>query len=353
MILEFTHRTLPAHVFTARHAHFERMRAEVLPDDPPYDLCSAWAHFRQRPKRWRFTTWVFWHHGRIAAEANLGFVDLPSNPHLSHPYVSVEPELRRHGIGARLLALAVAGAVRERRQLLITSTTDRVPAGRRFAERYGFRRGIETHLNQLALTGLDRGLMAHWITEASERAADYVVEIWDGLIPESDIVGFADLATVMNSAPRGRLTIDDMKVTPEMIRDSERWLFADGSRRLTAVARHPQSGELVGFTSLSWAPKRAALVWQGDTGVRPDHRNKGLGRWLKAANARALLEANPKARFLRTGNADVNAPMLAINRQMGFRPLLASVGWHANALAVAAHLRRARRRLTYCRGGPW
>src|SRR5215472_8488417 len=302
MILEFTHRTLPAHVFTARHAHFERMRAEVLPDDPPYDLCSAWAHFRQRPKRWRFTTWVFWHHGRIAAEANLGFVDLPSNPHLSHPYVSVEPELRRHGIGARLLSLAVAGAIRERRQLLITSTTDRVPAGRRFAERHGFRRGIETHLNQLALTGLDRGLMAHWITAASERAADYVVEIWDGLIPESDIVGFADLATVMNSAPRGRLTIDDMKVTPEMIRDSERWLFADGSRR------------------------------------------------LKAANARALLEANPKTRFLRTGNADVNAPMLAINRQMGFRPLLASVSWHANALAVAAHLRTARRRLTYCRG---
>src|SRR5215470_14794278 len=233
MILEFTHRTLPPHMFTARHAHFERMRAEVLPDDPPYDLSSAWAHFRQRPKRWRFTTWVFWHHGRIAAEANLGFVDLPSNPHLSHPYVSVEPELRRHGIGARLLALAVAGAIRERRQLLITSTTDGVPAGRRFAERYGFRRGIETHLNQLALTGLDHGLMAHWITAASERAADYVVEIWDGLIPESDIVGFADLATVMNSAPRGRLTIDDMKITPEMIRDSERWLFADGSRRLT------------------------------------------------------------------------------------------------------------------------
>jgi hypothetical protein len=58
----------------------------------------------------------------------------------------------------------------------------------------------------------------------------------------------------------------------------------------------------------------------------------------------AMLAANPPARFVRTGNADSNAPMLAINRQMGFQPFIAGVGWQGSAPAVAQRLLQAARR---------
>jgi hypothetical protein len=95
---------------------------------------------------------------------------------------------------------------------------------------------------------------------------------------------------------------------------------------------------LAGFTELSWNPKRAAIVWQHGTGVLVSHRGKGLGRYLKAINMEAMLAANPAARFVRTGNADSNAPMLAINRQMGFEPFISETVWQANAAAVVSRL---------------
>jgi len=142
----------------------------------------------------------------------------------------------------------------------------------------------------------------------------------------------------MNAVPRGELKIEDTVVTPTMIREGEAHLFANGSRRVVACARHAASGALVGFTELFWNPKRATIVWQQNTGVVEAHRNRGLGRWLKAANMDAMLKMNPAACFVRTGNADSNAPMLAINRQMGFAPFIAGTGWQGSAPRIAQRL---------------
>jgi hypothetical protein len=56
---------------------------------------------------------------------------------------------------------------------------------------------------------------------------------------------------------------------------------------------------------------------------------------LKAANMEAMLGRNPSARVVRTGNADSNGPMLAINRQMGFEPFIAEATWQGSAYLVA------------------
>ena len=54
--------------------------------------------------------------------------------------------------------------------------------------------------------------------------------------------------------------------------------------------------------------------------VHRDHRNRGLGRWLKAEMWRQLREQRPDVRTLDTGNAESNDAMLAINEAMGFKP---------------------------------
>lgn len=337
-IEHFTQRNLTAKAVVAGVSHFNRMHREELPDDPPHLPEEALARLAARPPQQRLHVWLVWRGAGVAARASLSWLELETNRRLAHVYVSVEPALRGRGIGSRLFSLAVAEAARVRRPLLGTVTSDRVPAGARFAARHGFRRGLATHLNQLTIARLDRSLMARWIETSVERARDYAIELWEGPVPTTEIGAFAKLVEVMNTVPHGDLEIEHFRVTPELIRNEERWLFANGTRRLLAVARVRKDGALVGFTSLSWSPKRAAIVAQGDTGVVPDHRNRGLGRWLKAFNIEALLRANAEARFVRTGNADSNAPMLAINRQMGFEPLVADMIWQGRAPVIACRL---------------
>jgi mycothiol synthase len=334
----YTHASIPDRAILERAAHANRMLAEELPDDPPLVVEDAVRRMRNLPSVTRMHVWVVRHGRRIVAEASLGWAELKSNRKSAGIGVSVEPHLRRRGIGTRLLALAVAGSRKARRPLLFAQSSERLPAGAAFLKRFGFKEALATHLNQLVIERLDRALLARWQTAGSESAADYVVEVWDGPVPAQWLAPFADLYGVMNTIPHGELKIEDTVFTPKMIREGETWLFANGSRRVIACARHADSGALVGFTELFWNPKRAAIVWQQNTGVVEAHRNKGLGRWLKAANMNAMLRMNPAARFVRTGNADSNAPMLAINEAMGFAPFIAATGWQGSAPRIAQRL---------------
>jgi GNAT superfamily N-acetyltransferase len=340
----YTHVSIPDRVIAERVAHENRMLAEEVPEDPPLLVDDAIRRLRNLPSTSRAHFWVFRQGRRIVAEASLGWAELDSNRKSAFVYVSVEPHLRRRGIGTQLLTLAVARSRKVMRPLLSSHSSGRLPAGAAFLRRFGFKEALETHLNQLAVDRLDRALLARWLAAGSERAGDYVVEVWDGPVPEQWLAPFADLYSVMNTVPRGELKVEDTVVTPRMIREGETFLFANASRRVIACARHTASGALVGFTELIWNPKRATIVWQQNTGVIAAHRNQGLGRWLKAANMDAMLKANPAARFVRTGNADSNAPMLAINRQMGFAPFIPVIAWQGSAPAIVHRLPAPARR---------
>ena len=64
------------------------------------------------------------------------------------------------------------------------------------------------------------------------------------------------------------------------------------------------------------APRRG---FQSGTLVAPEHRGHALGLAIKVANHRQLREHFPECRVLLTGNADVNAPMNAVNEVLGYR----------------------------------
>jgi GNAT superfamily N-acetyltransferase len=337
-IAYYTRDTITDEVIMARIDHLNRLLAEELPDDPPLFPEDGVKRARNLPSIAHMHVWCLSHDGVIEAEASLGWAELDSNRQSASIHVSVEPGLRRCGVGSHLLSLAVDHARRVGRTRLFAGSSDRVPAGQAFLEYLSFDKGLEAHTNQLALACFDKDLLARWLAMGPERAADYEVELWDGPVPEGRLVAFAELSNVMNGEPHGTLEVEDTIVTPQMIRDGEAFMFANGSRRLVACARHVPSGNLAGFTELAWNPKRASIVWQYGTGVVVAHRNKGLGRWLKAANMEAMLRANLSARFVRTGNADSNVPMLAINRQMGFKPFSAQATWQGQADAIAARL---------------
>ncbi len=103
-------------------------------------------------------------------------------------------------------------------------------------------------------------------------------------------------------------------------------------------ARHIETWELAGYTEVFWNPNQPETLRQDDTGVFPQYRRRGLGRWLKAAMLKKVLRDHPQIKHVRTGNADSNAAMLRINQQLGFKPYKSWSVWQVELKQVLAYL---------------
>jgi GNAT superfamily N-acetyltransferase len=239
------------------------------------------------------------------------------------------------------MAVVADYAERQQRPTLLSFTTDRIPGGAAFMACMGAERGLENHLNQLLFADLDHALVQRWITQAEQHATDFELGFWEGPYPEDQLESIARLHDVMNTAPRGTLDLEDFHVTPAMIRDWERAMAASGDVRRTVYVRERATGAFAGYSEVYWHANRPDLLWQGATGVFPQYRGYGLGRWLKAAMLVRVLNEWPNVRLIRTGNADSNAPMLKINHELGFMLYSSNTIWQIDLARVRAYLARA------------
>ena len=326
--------------YAALNRHFNRARAETLPDDPPTPLEETMARLRNIPPFVALHPWAGWSADgeEMLASLVVSFLKTEENRHLAQFEIEVHPEYRRRGIGRELLRLAVGVARAEGRRLMMTGTNGRVPAGAAFLERIGAERGLEEHTNQLVLADLDTALVARWQAAGRERATGFTLGSWDGPYPEDQIEAIAALNEVMNTAPREKLDMEDMHFTPEHLRQMEQGMVAAGTQRWTLYAAEAGTGRFAGFTEVYWNPNRPLVVSQGGTGVFPEFRDRGLGRWMKAAMLDRVLRERPQAEFVRTGNADSNAAMLGINQALGFKPYLSHCIWQLDTEKALGYL---------------
>ena len=326
--------------YAAFTAFANQMRAERLPNDPPRSLEETIQQAKNIPPIVDLHVWVVDNpNGEgFAATGNVEIFRLEQNQHVAQFSLEVLPEFRQQGLATELLGKIVAVAEQENRTLMITGTNDRIPAGEVFMNQLGAEKALEAHTNQLELNELNRDLVQEWIAKAPERASGFELLFWDGPYPEEHLQAMADLQMVMNTAPRGSMKVENFQMTPELLRQIEGMMFASGGKRWTLVASEKSSGRFAGFTELSWNLGRAQILNQQGTGVLPEFRNFGLGRWLKAAMLDRVLKELPEARFVRTGNADSNAPMLNINHALGFKPYIAAAQWQIETAKVRGWL---------------
>ncbi len=318
-----------ANVYAAIHTHHNTMRAERLPTDPPIKQEEWLAQYKNLPPFVIMYSWIVWSEDKTAviAKGEVVFLDMEENQHLGQITLTVLPTYRRQGIGRSLLSCIAETAKKESRQLLIGNTYGRVPAGAAFMAHNGAVKGLEAHTNQLVLAELDQNLIQGWLERAKQSASDFELGLWDGAYPEAELTAVAALNEVMNSQPKGDLDVDDIHWTPEQLRQIEQMLFAGGRQRWTYYAQHKESKEFAGYTEIIWSPNRPEVLQQGDTAVFPHFRNHGLGRALKAAMLQKIVAEHADAKFIRTGNADDNAPMLKINNELGFKPYQSEIVW--------------------------
>jgi GNAT superfamily N-acetyltransferase len=319
---------------------FNVLRAESRPEDPPVPLEEDAARFRNIPPIVELSTWCTFEGEQLIGCGQMFFVSTAQhNRHVAHLGLSVLPEHRRRGIATRLLGRLVDLPLREGRRLVIATSTSTVPAGGAFLERIGARMGLAMHESELDLAGLDHGLLGGWIEQGQRRAGDeFELGWWDNEYPESLHEEIAAMFDAMNRAPRGDLELEDQHWTADELREFERSNRATGNDRWTLYARQCETGRIAGWTEVAWHPNRPHILGQRGTGVFPEFQGRGLGKWLKAAMLERVLRERPQVRYVRSENAFQNAPMLAINNALGFRPRFSRYTWQVETDRVVAYL---------------
>ena len=106
--------------------------------------------------------------------------------------------------------------------------------------------------------------------------------------------------------------------TQTRLHEHEALLAPRGTSTFTAVAEHTPSGRLVALTEIQVSADSPAQGSQMVTVVHPVHRGHRLGLAVKIANLEVLSAQAPDIRLVVTGNAAVNAPMIAVNDMLGF-----------------------------------
>ena len=326
--------------YAALNEHTNLLRKERLPDDPPMPLDEHIQYLHSLPPFVDLRLWAAWtpDQAGVVAMADVVLLRMEENHHLAQFEITVLPEYRRQGLGKQLLGLVADTARQDDRRLLLTNTTDRVPGGAAFMQRHGAQKGLETHLNQLRIDELDRGLVHDWLERGQASLTAFELGLWEGPYPDDKLQEVCELYDLTNQQPHGELEIEDMHLTPEQIRQAEANIFARGSQRWTFYLVERLSGRFAGYTETVWNPNRPEILSQDMTGVFPQYRNQGLGRLLKAAMLDKVLRDRPQVKYVRTGNADSNSAMLKINHQLGFKPYLANALWQVETHKVLEYL---------------
>ena len=316
-------------------ARFQQaLEQERLPDDPLTPLELIARRWRNKPAMIEATHWLVFADDEVVGRAELTRVLAMENPHWRDAWVGIHPAHRRRGLGRELLQRLIDKAT-DPEIVMGSWANDRVAAGGAFARAFGATEGLNNRVSELRLDALDRGLVREW---AGLDPAGYELVWIDGDVPDELMENVIVAFDTMNSAPRGDLQFGNWRTTAEEIRDWERVRKSNGGVQRLLLALHAETGATAGFTAVNRHPLTPWVVGQQGTAVVPEHRGHGIGKWIKAAMLERILREWPEAKYVRTGNAYSNAPMLSINDRLGFTVIFSVVVWQAKLADVKARL---------------
>ena len=304
----------------------QELMLERTPEDPPAPIKVIVQLLRAKPPgQWRAVFLARDQRGRLAGYGVVGRnLKDTENAHVRWSEIAVKREHRRHGQGRALLARVVDSLEGQGDDVvLISETSDRVPSGDSFAHAVGAKPGLPMKLNQLDLRAVDRAKVDEW----SRAPKGYRLQRIDGTVPPEFVKTYIQAAEGINDMPRGDIAFNDWKLDEAQIRQRESFFKQAGLVWWLLLAIDERTGEGVGFTEVEFNPLDPHVIQQEGTAVVTAHRGHGIGLWLKAVMLGRIISERRDSRFIRTGNANVNAQMLAINEKLGFRHAWQTTLW--------------------------
>ena len=333
--------------FWKRYHEYRRLRQnESRPGDPlrPDDL-------EERLLK-RDSPFDIHHHYEIAEDGRLvswlsGSTSKPgtpgheSNKHLFWAYIYVRPDARRRGIGSSWLPLLLE--LMDEHGCSVAGLAAEAAPAHAFLRWMGAAPKLTGAENRLKLADVDWKMVDRWISEGPKRSPHTKLEIYEGPLPEAMWEDYApQLSSLLNTIPFEDMDFGEIVLTPDHMRESYARLEIGKEQLFTILTREP-NGVISAITDVSLAPHRPTVIEQRFTGVRPDSRGRGLGKWVKAAMLRHVHELHPEAQWVTTGNAGSNAPMLAINKKLGFREFRPETEYQIGRDGLAVRIGQLRR----------
>jgi GNAT superfamily N-acetyltransferase len=201
------------------------------------------------------------------------------------------------------MTAAVERLVAERAPRVVEArVSDDDATSREWAERRGFHGTYRTIRSRLDLAGFDAA--AHRSVIDRVEAAGFRVEVPDDRDRLYELYTRLLADVPEENAPLARHVVERQLDEADAV---ALVLSRGGTWAAEAVVR----------------PMGRDGAWNAFTGVLPQYRGRGLARAIKVAAA--LEVARLGRRWIGTTNHGVNAPMLAVNRALGYRPVSTSL----------------------------
>lgn len=225
--------------------------------------------------------------------------------------VIVAPAHRGQGLGAMLYEQAEAFARTQGGTELTSEVRDDFPDGRRFMERRSFALDRHNFLSTLGLDSFDEQPFVGALAAA-----------------EASDIRFFTLGEVGDSDPANRRKLYELNRLTARDNPSSDGTFSPFEafeKMIFESSWYSPEGQILAADGERWVGLGAVAYFAKDnsaynafTGVDPEYRGRGIAQALKLLGIRCARGWGASA--IRTDNDSQNAPMLAINRKLGYQP---------------------------------
>jgi ribosomal protein S18 acetylase RimI-like enzyme len=231
--------------------------------------------------------------------------------HHFYVWLGVQPSQRGQGLGSALWNLSLVYLQEQGATRVSSEVLDTDPASLGFAERRGFK--------------IDR---QHFYSVLDLATFDETPYLPDIAALEEQNIRFCSLANFPDT-PETRRKFYELNLAVVMDIPGEDWNFENYpgffEKRILGSPRFKREGQLlavdgdalVGFAAVSLFSESQS-AYNATTGVIRAYRGRGIALALKVLSARYARQHGEQT--LRTDNDSLNAPILAINRRMGYQP---------------------------------
>lgn len=311
---------------------------EFAPNDPAMTIATARSEMSPGPEGTSYRRLVAWREGQLVGTSTLYSERRGANRHVAQIVLEVSPAHRRRGVASALLGTAIRMA-ESGGATLVAAWGWRTAPTQAFWTTFELPEVQTSRLSRVAVADIDRDQMDEWATTSEARKVGYQLRRFVGSCPKELLPHYLSAQHGMRDAPS-----DDVDLEPEPIdeRHARAREVALERRRgsVHAIVALDPSGEAAGMTEVVVFDHKPWHIAQQGTTTLPSHRRRGLGRWLKAEMYQHIVAELSGAVVIETGNADSNAPMLAINNEMGFVPYVEFTTRQADLETVQRALRR-------------
>ena len=306
----------------ARYHAFRRRRHEESAPDLPFDSDRLHEIDRRRDDPQTITQVLVTDDGREMIAAGRLFIPRPGSPGFESNRGILSFDLyvlkahRRQGV-ARSYLRPLAEIARGHGCRVIGSESDE-PGGNDALRALGMEKKAAERYSRLDLGRVDWALVRRWSLDGGRRNPDRNLQRHLNLPPRAAWPEYARAMTeLFNTVPWEDAEHGDVVITPETLAEQAERLSLGGGRVISFVVREAD-GRLTGITEMALWEEQPEHARQWLTAVHQSVQGNGIGRWIKAEMLLHLRHNHPRVRWVLTGNASSNAPMLKINTELGF-----------------------------------